>query len=127
MTSKQMTCTTRPTAPTAVRTRRPRADIHETDAAFLLTLELPGVAEGDVDVQLEAETLRIRAKRPAWTGPDGFRLEYGSAAETVFERSFLVPEGLDAEAISAELTAGLLRVTLPKTGPRRRTIDVKVG
>ena len=125
--TQRMPCTTAPTTTDPVRAgRRPSADVHETEAAWTLTLALPGVAEGDVEVSLEADTLCVKAGRKAHAA-EGYQRRQGDLGEAELQRSFFVPEGLDAEAVTAQLRAGLLTVTLPKAGPRRRSVEVQVG
>lgn len=89
----------------------PVVDIYENADELLLVADLPGVAGGDLNVHFENGQLAIEARRS--DASDGTLL----AAEWKpldFRRSFAVPQGIDAERISAELTNGVLRVHLPK-------------
>lgn len=92
---------------------RPRVDVFESANDYLVVADLPGVAKEDLDVHFEDGELRIAGTR-------------GKAF--AYERAFAMPEGIDAEAIGAELTAGVLKVRLPKAAQKRlRKIDVRAG
>ncbi len=93
----------------------PSADIQETDNAYLIKAEIPGVNKEDVKVTVEDGVLTIRGERKAEkeeTGKKFHRIErsYGS-----FLRSFRMPEGVDDAAAKAEFKDGMLNVTLPKS------------
>jgi HSP20 family protein len=94
----------------------------------VVTAELPGVPESEIDVKFSDGTLVITAEKredeEAEQG-DYFLSErnYGS-----FRRSFRVSKGIDADRIDATSKNGVLTVTLPKTAEARRntkTIAVK--
>ncbi|MGB0498437.1 MAG: Hsp20/alpha crystallin family protein [Rubricella sp.] len=101
-----------PETTTGSRIYQPLADIVETDEGVTLMLEMPGVAAEDVDVTLEKRVLTIRGKvRP--TRPETLRLSYAEYGEGDFERSFTLSDDFDPERIGAEVSHGLLTVTLP--------------
>jgi HSP20 family protein len=99
---------------------RPRAklaapvDVHETREAFLVLADLPGVAPGHVDLHYERGQLSFTAEGEGAFGPVEYR------------RSFVLPQGIDADKIEADLSDGVLRVTLPKASALRpRQIQVR--
>ena len=80
--------------------RAPQYQIERDDEAVVLVVELPGVAEGALDLELETGVLSLSARaahRP---------LEY--------RQRFRLSETIDTEAIEARLTDGVLRLSLPK-------------
>ena len=92
----------------------PLANAHETPEAYVVELEVPGLQQDDLDVQVQGERLVVRGeRRPAGHGrPERFhRMErsYGP-----FSRSFTFAEPVDAERVTAQLKDGLLRLELPK-------------
>jgi HSP20 family protein len=105
---------------------RPAVDISEDETAFRVAAELPGLMKEDVKVELEKNVLTLRGERSLKneeTKENYRRIErtYGS-----FERSFVLPETVDAEHIAAEMKDGVLHVTLPKRalpGPRQVEIQ----
>ncbi|HET6350189.1 MAG TPA: Hsp20/alpha crystallin family protein [Candidatus Krumholzibacteria bacterium] len=103
-------------------TRLPRTNVQETDNAYILTLEMPGLSKEDVDVNFEDDTIVIKGeKSETKEEKDVVRREYHSAR---FERSFNV-HGINRDQVSAKMENGILSVTLPKSADRLgRKIDV---
>jgi HSP20 family protein len=95
----------------------PPVDLYENSGAFVLTAELPGLSREDIEIQAEESRIIIRGERPA--GParceQYHRVERGHGR---FSRTFLLPEPIDTEAVTADLKDGLLTVTIPKAGGR---------
>lgn len=105
----------------------PVVDLNETDDAYILEAELPGLTKDDISlsVQNDVVTLKGKRERKSEEKKDGFsRIErsYGS-----FERSFRVPGGVDTAKVDAKFDNGVLRVTLPKPEESKpRQIEVKI-
>jgi HSP20 family molecular chaperone IbpA len=94
----------------------PAVDIFENKEEVLILADLPGVEKDDLAIQFEKNHLSLQAKRKI----EGDTYQY--------VRSFVVPNGIDAEKIAAELTNGVLRLKLPKSAALKpRTIAVKTG
>jgi HSP20 family protein len=95
----------------------PAIDVSETPEKIVVTAELPGMMEKDVQVEFEDDVLTLRGEkteeRKEGDGDKKFHLyerTYGS-----FRRSFSFPRMVNGEKITAEFTNGVLTVTLPKT------------
>jgi HSP20 family protein len=110
----------------AVEHLRAAADVYETEAGWHIVVALPGVRREDLEVELEGDTLRVTGRRTAFE-PEGFRRLQGNLPAGVLERTFLVPEDVTAEHVQAELEHGLLKVTLARPVPKRRSIPVRVA
>ncbi|MEM7811839.1 MAG: Hsp20/alpha crystallin family protein [Planctomycetota bacterium] len=106
-----------PTAETRAHFR-PRADIVETEAAYHVTLDVPGVGEGDVDVTLDGDVLTVEAdaREPQFEGRVLARRGYRVGP---YRRSFRLGEGLSRDGIDASLAHGVLTVTVPKMPEKR--------
>lgn len=92
----------------------PSVDITETDEAYHVRAELPGVAKNDVTVEIEDGMLCIRGEKKSRrdeTLEQGRRLECSFGA---FSRNFSLPQDADAERISAEFKDGVLEVEIDK-------------
>lgn len=108
----------------------PAVDIVEKDTGYVVTTELPGVAESDIEVKFSEGMLAISGEKreeKEEKKADYFLSErrYGS-----FKRSFRVSDGVDADKIEASFKNGVLTVTLPKTAEaqkKSKTIAVKKG
>jgi HSP20 family protein len=108
----------------------PAVDIAESDKAFEITAELPGMDEKSIEVKLANGGLTIRGEKSAEKEEkkkDYYLHErhFGS-----FERSFRMPEGVDVSKIEASFKKGILTVTLPKTAEAQKAekkIEVKAA
>ncbi len=103
----------------------PLVDLLETDGAFLIVAELPGLGADDFTITATADRLVLSgARRSAGTAAQRFlRLERGQGR---FSRSFAFASPIDARAISAHFDAGLLQITVPKAnGGSDRRIEVR--
>jgi HSP20 family protein len=92
----------------------PQLDLYETDSAFILEADLPGVKKQDVSVELENGDLVLRGRRMVEhvrRGSNFYRRERRSGQ---FLRRVSLPASVDREQIRAEFRNGVLRVTLPK-------------
>ena len=92
----------------------PAMDIAETEKAYEITAELPGMSESDVEVVASNGGLTIKGEKreeKEEKKKDYYLSErrYGS-----FERRMQIPEGVDADKIDATFKKGVLTVTLPK-------------
>jgi HSP20 family protein len=106
----------------------PAMDLVETDEHFVLRADLPGVSEGDVKIELDDNVLTISGERKSAhkeTKEGYYRVEraYGS-----FSRTLTLPEGVDADGISANFDRGVLEVRIPKPEQRQpRKVEISVG
>ena len=92
----------------------PSIDIYETTGEFILTAEVPGVKNSDIDIKVIQETLVLRGER-RWEPEADHELYHRlESSYGKFERSFSLSESIDAERITAELEHGVLKVSLPK-------------
>lgn len=103
--------------------RLPRTNVHETDDAFLFTMEMPGLSRENVEINLEGDTLVVKGEKSDESEAKGLvRREYQAMR---FERTFTVGNAIDREKVKAKMENGILTVTLPKTAERvGRKIDV---
>ncbi len=108
----------------------PAVDVAESDKAYEITVELPGLDEKNIDIKLANGGLTIKGEKREETEEkkkDYYVSErrYGS-----FERYFTVPDGVNADKIEATFKNGVLKVTLPKTEEAQKpakTINVKAA
>lgn len=111
--------------PPESRITRPRVDVFENATEYLVVADLPGVPREALTVSFDDGELRIAAKRGDERPGQPLAMESGAAD---YERAFAMPDGIDAEAIAAQLANGVLRVRLPKSAARQaRKIDVRAG
>ncbi len=108
--------------------RTPAAEMHETDEAVYLKLELPGVEAKDVDIEVSANAVKIVAERKTETKTDEngkIRSEfyYGK-----FQRVIPLHARIQNTAVTAEYKDGILNLTLPKSeAEKNKVVKVNVG
>lgn len=94
--------------------RLPSTDVEESDKAYTFYIELPGVDEADVDVTLSDDTLTVKGEKKSECEEEGKNFQLAERSYGRFERSFRLPEDLDASKVDASFEKGVLRITLPK-------------
>jgi HSP20 family molecular chaperone IbpA len=91
----------------------PYTDIHETEQAVVVSMEMPGVDKGAIDIRLEKGVLTVKGTVDA-TKYESLRPIYSEYSVGNFVRTFSVSPKIDAGAISATVADGVLTVELPK-------------
>jgi len=108
----------------------PAVDIAESDKAFELTAELPGMDEKSIEIKLVNGGLTIKGEKMQEKEEKKRNFYLHERHFGAFERYFRLPEGIDAERIEATFKKGVLAVTLPKTVEAQkaeRKIEVKTA
>jgi HSP20 family protein len=108
--------------------RVPAAEVNETETAYSICLELPGVARDSIDVKATDRNLVISAERRA-PQPEGNEATSAALLSEIrygtWSRSFRFPSGIDREAVQAVYRDGLLTVEVPKA-QTLTSVSVKV-
>ena len=97
-------------------TFNPLFDVRETNDAFVLQADMPGVVEKDLDISLTHNRLVVSGKRESEQEVKGETYYRSERTYGTFSRSFNLPSEVDANRVNAELKHGVLFVNLPKTG-----------
>src|SRR5246127_2012692 len=111
-------------------TRRwlPPMDPVETADHYVLRADLPGLSDGDVNVQLEDNVLTISGERKAEheDQQEGYyRLERAFGA---FGRTLTLPDGVDPDGIQAHFDRGVLEIRIPKPEQKKpKTVQITLG
>jgi HSP20 family protein len=113
----------RPSAP-AARPWAPPVDVLESDSEYLLRLDVPGVDENSVNVELERGLLRVEGERKAHDEAAGPRYSLRERKAGPFRRNFRLPDAIDAEKIEAKYDRGVLEIRIPKV-ERSRKIPIQ--
>jgi HSP20 family protein len=106
----------------------PAMDLSQTEHAYVLKADLPGLSESDVNIELDDNVLTISGERKSEhedhkAGYHRVERSYGS-----FRRALTLPEGVDAEAITATFDKGVLEVTVAKPAQQApRKVQITVG
>ena len=110
--------------------RVPAAEVHETNEAYVISLELPGVDKASIDVKATDRSLAINAERcqPSPEDPSAETKRSSLISEFrygTWSRSFRFPGGIQREGLEAHYRDGLLTVTAPKA-QTLTTVQVQV-
>jgi HSP20 family protein len=108
----------------------PAVDVTETDKAYEITVELPGMDEKDIQVKLTNGGLSIKGEKQEEKEEKKKDYYLHERRFGSFERHFGVPEGVDTSKIEATFKKGVLTVTLPKTAEAQKAekkIEVKAA
>lgn len=92
---------------------------------LVLSAELPGLSDNDIELTIERGTLSLRAERKP-TAPEGYKPLRNERAHVRFAETIELPTDVDEDAVTATLKDGLLVVTLPKAEaakPRRIPVN----
>lgn len=109
------------------RNYRPDVDVRSNGERVLFSFDVPGVRKEDIEITLENSVLTVKGSRKFDPTAPKEQLLLGRAYGS-FTRSFALPEQLDVEKLSAQLTDGVLTVEIPKIAKAQpRRIDIKVG
>jgi len=92
----------------------PAVDIKETDKAFIITADVPGVDPKDIEVNMENGVLTIRGERKEEKEEEKEGYKRIERVRGTFYRRFTLPDTADAEKISAKSRNGVLEITIPK-------------
>ena len=92
----------------------PAVDVVEKDNAYEITAELPGLDEKNVEVKLVNGNLTIKGEKQEEKEEKKKEYYLHERHFGSFERTFAIPEGVDAEKIEATFKKGVLTVKLPK-------------
>lgn len=106
----------------------PTVDISETDTEFLIKVELPEVRKEDVKVSVHEGVLTIQGERKMEREESKKKYHRVERAYGRFARSFMLPENVDEESISASHKDGMLNVRLGKVEEAKpKSIEIKVA
>ena len=121
----------------------PPVDIVEEKDRILMTAELPGFKENEIQIQMEGGVLTLRGERKSEVETEGRTYHRMERSYGQFVRSFTLPNNVDRDRIKANFANGLLQIELPKreeakprqikisggnggeSGSKKETIDVK--
>jgi HSP20 family protein len=102
-----------------IRGWNPSVDLYETEDAFILEADLPGVKADDVKVEIENSDLILQGWRSLEESQRHGQFHTMERSSGHFMRRMKLPESVNKEAIQATFHDGVLEVTIPKDKARR--------
>jgi len=106
----------------------PNVDVSETDKTYEINAELPGLDEKDIAVTVSDTMITVKGEKRDEREEKKKHYHMQERHFGSFQRSFRLPEDVDAGKIGADFSKGVLKLTLPKTAkakPKSRRVDVK--
>ncbi len=106
----------------------PRLDLTEDAKAVIVTAELPGMSEKDIDLSISGDMLTIKGEKRDEKEDRSKDYFYSERSYGSFMRSVPLPREVDADKVSASFKKGVLTVIIPKTtADTSKKIAVKTG
>lgn len=107
----------------------PSVDIYSTDDSHMVVeMQAPGFDASDIELNVRNGVLEIRGeKQETDEQKDGKRTYFVRERNASFARRVVLPEGADADNISAELDNGLLQIVVPVNRPEAKRVQIKAG
>ena len=98
-----------------VAARSPALDVSESERAYTVTMDMPGVAKDEVKIAIDGRRVSVEAStsKSEEQKADG-RLIYRERSESSYARSFTLPDEVDQSESSAKLESGVLKLELAK-------------
>jgi HSP20 family protein len=108
------------------RSFSPRLDLEEDEKKYVLSAELPGMDEKDIDLSIENQVLTIKGEKKEEKEEKTGNYHHVERHYGSFCRSFEIPEGVDLDKIEALFNKGVLKIDLPKT-PQAQKVVKKIA
>lgn len=104
----------------------PAVDVAETETGYTILADVPGAQKDSVQVTYEEGVVTLKAEGTTRSENAKAQMIHREFRAAAYERAFRVGEDVDAEKISAEISNGVLKVSLPKRASTKKTIAVSV-
>ena len=108
--------------------RLPHTDVEESGKSYVVSMELAGVGEEDLDLTITENMMTVKGEKKSEREEKEKDYHLTERSYGRFERSFRLPDEVNADKAKAEFKNGVLKVTLPKrpaAKKKTRKIDVK--
>ena len=107
----------------------PPADVLVAEDGVTVYMDVPGLRAGDLEIELEQDTLTVRGERPyPYDDTDSTVARRIERSFGRFERSLRVPQGLSPDSVQASLADGVLTLSVPRPQPPQpKRIEIDAG
>jgi HSP20 family protein len=106
----------------------PATDIKETDQAYMLDIELPGLTPNDVEISIQGDVLTIAGQKAEVRDDNTAAYRISERRFGRFERVFPIAPDVERDKIEAAFRDGVLKINLPrntKAGPQKSKVEIK--
>ncbi|MBL9049146.1 MAG: Hsp20/alpha crystallin family protein [Tabrizicola sp.] len=105
----------------------PAAEASQNGDAYRIAVELPGVAEADIDVTVEDGVVQVRGEKKSEREEKGDTWYFSERQFGSFSRSFRLPNDADSGGVKAEMKDGVLTVIVPKKPAQKAAARVPIS
>lgn len=108
----------------------PASEASVKDDAYRIAVELPGVAEEDIDLSVHDGVMTLKGEKRTEREEEGETWFFSERSYGAFSRSFRLPPDADEGAVEADLKDGVLTVTVPKKAPEappKTSVKIRKG
>ncbi|MFT4601496.1 MAG: HSP20 family protein [Arenicella sp.] len=104
---------------------RPKSNIIEVEDGFRIELIIPGFEKSDIEIELKDSVLSIHSDKEVEKVEEKQNYTSREFSRDTFKRSFSLPDGVEETKISADLVAGILSVSIPKSKKAKEKEETK--
>jgi HSP20 family protein len=108
----------------------PAAEATSDEGAYRIAIELPGVAEKDIELTVDEGVVTVKGEKKSEREEQGDTWYFSERQYGAFSRSFRLPSDADAGAVKADLKDGVLTITVPRRAPaqpKARKVEIGKG
>lgn len=108
----------------------PNADASASGEIYEINLELPGVSESDIEIEVHDGVLTVKGEKRSEREEEGKTYFFTERSYGAFQRAFRLPPDIDADKITADFKNGVLSLSVPKSGPppeKSKKIEIRTG
>ena len=108
----------------------PQADAASTEEHYEVNVELPGVSLENITIDVHENNLTVHGEKKTEREEKGKTYFFSERTFGSFQRSFRLPQNVDADKVSASFKDGVLSISIPKAGPppeKARRVEIKSG
>lgn len=106
----------------------PRVDVFDQDNALMVRSEVPGIDPASIEITVEGGTLSIKGERGFAAADTDTSYHRKEIFEGSFERTILLPDGIDPAGVTASSKDGILEISIPKKAeilPRKVSVEIQ--
>ena len=100
----------------------PRSEAKASNAHYEITMELPGVAQADIDVALHDGVLTVKGEKRSERKEEGEGYFFSEREYGRFQRTFRLPADAKGDDVAADFSNGVLKITVPKLAEEKEQV-----
>lgn len=104
----------------------PAVDVEETDSHFVLSMDLPGVKKGDINVEVVDNQLLVSGERKEEREEKKKNRYLVERSYGTFRRAFTLPTSVDSSKVEAQFEDGVLKIAIPKS-EQAKPRQIRIG